>query len=94
MHSTRIAAVLAALPLLAAADAADPAAPVPPPTYRSALPEPVPGIAEPDIPWRDANAAVARFPRGHADVLKWEERQATPAASAPAPVPPPGRQER
>lgn len=26
--------------------------------------------------WKAANAAVARFPRGHADVLKWEKAQA------------------
>lgn len=27
--------------------------------------------------WAAANAAVAQFPRGHADVLRWEAAQAT-----------------
>ena len=26
--------------------------------------------------WKAANGAVAQFPRGHADVLKWEKAQA------------------
>jgi hypothetical protein len=87
MKSIRIAALLAALPPLAAAEVADPAAAVPQPRYRSALPVPG-GVAELDIPWKQANEAVARFPRGHADLLKWEEgRQSGPAAPASAPVP-------
>lgn len=28
--------------------------------------------------WKEANAAVAAFPRGHADVIRWEKAQATP----------------
>ena len=36
--------------------------------------------------WADANAAVAQFPRGHGDVLRWEAEQAK-AAAAPAPAP-------
>ena len=36
--------------------------------------------------WKAANAAVAKFPRGHADVLKWEKAQsATPSQAAPRP---------
>ncbi len=36
--------------------------------------------------WKAANAAVAQFPRGHADVLKWEKAQsALPGQAAPAP---------
>lgn len=85
MKSIRIAAVLAALPSLAAPEVADPAAAVPLTHYRSALPAPA-GVAELDIPWKQANEAVARFPRGHADLLKWEERQANPAAPASAPA--------
>ncbi|MDH1292746.1 hypothetical protein N5C43_15995 [Comamonas terrigena] len=45
------------------------------------------------MPWQAANAAVAQFPRGHADVLQREKAQAgtPPAASAhhpPAPAAP------
>jgi hypothetical protein len=36
--------------------------------------------------WRRANEAVAQFPRGHADVLKWEQAQ------PPAPLPTPSAQ--
>lgn len=28
-----------------------------------------------ELPWKAANEAVAEFPRGHADVLQWEQRQ-------------------
>lgn len=41
----------------------------------------------PESAWRDANAAVGQFPRGHADLLKWEQQQA-PAAAPAAPVTP------
>ena len=38
--------------------------------------------------WKAANAAVAQFPRGHADVLKWEKTQsAAPGHTAPTPAP-------
>jgi hypothetical protein len=36
--------------------------------------------------WREANETVARHPRGHADVLRWEQARA-PAAEAKAPRP-------
>lgn len=40
----------------------------------------------PDIDWKRANAAVAEFPRGHADVLKWEQQnQHESAAQADSP---------
>jgi len=87
----RLAAALAVAPplLAAAADAADPAVPVPPPAYRSVLPATPTDLAEEPIPWRKANADVARFPRGHADLLKWEagqERQAPkPGIETPHP---------
>jgi hypothetical protein len=32
--------------------------------------------------WAAANRAVAEFPRGHADIVDWETRTASPAASA------------
>lgn len=37
--------------------------------------------------WRAANRAVAEFPRGHADVLKWEAAQPQGGAKTPAAVP-------
>ena len=39
--------------------------------------------------WHSANAAVATFPRGHADILAWEAAQAraaNAASSAPTPA--------
>lgn len=33
-------------------------------------------IEESAIKWRDANEQVSQFPRGHADVLKWEQANA------------------
>lgn len=41
----------------------------------------------PESAWRDANAAVGQFPRGHADLLKWEQQQA-PAAAPVTPIAP------
>ena len=70
-----LAASLLALPLALWAQA--PASlPAPLPT---SLPTPLP-----EADWKKANAAVAEFPRGHADVLKWEQ-QTLPAAAAQAP---------
>lgn len=37
--------------------------------------------------WRAANTAVAEFPRGHGDVLKWEKAQSTAAGNAPSAPP-------
>ncbi len=45
-------------------------------------------LAPAETDWRSANAAVAAFPRGHADILAWEAAQAR-AAAAPAPAPAP-----
>lgn len=63
--------------------AADPAAPVPAVLYSSAFAG-LPSGVEPAVDdWRKANAAVGQFPRGHADLLKWEQSQeAKPAAPA------------
>lgn len=51
------------------------------------------GAAAP-VDWKRANEAVAEFPRGHADVLKWEQAQpasaampAQPANTLPLPTP-------
>ena len=38
--------------------------------------------------WKAANAAVARFPRGHADVLKWEKAQAPATGKTTPPAAP------
>ncbi len=35
--------------------------------------------------WRKANEAVGQFPRGHVDVLRWEQSQ-TPKATTPSPT--------
>lgn len=90
MRPCLTAACLAVLvPVAAAEPAADPAAHVPRTVYRSVL-DPAPrGVEEGSVPWRAANAAVAEFPRGHIDLLKWEARQAeTPAAPAATPSAP------
>jgi hypothetical protein len=62
------------------ADAAD--APVPRPVYRSAFSTPPASVTEDPIDWRQANREVAAFPRGHADILKWEKAQ-SPAKQVP-----------
>ena len=55
----------------------DPAAPSAP-LHHSHLPTSGAIVAQPGD-WKAANAAVAKFPRGHADVLKWEKASPTPA---------------
>lgn len=94
LRATLAAGLLAALPLLAAAaePAADPAAPVPAMTYRSVFQDMPTGVEEQAIDWRKANAEVGQFPRGHVDILRWEQRQGSAAAartpaSAPAAQP-------
>lgn len=42
-----------------------------------------PVAVDPAASWHQANALVAQFPRGHADLLKWEQAQ-SPQASAAA----------
>lgn len=85
------AALLAALaPMLQAAPAAapdpvDPAAAVPRPHYRSVFADTPTGVEQEAVPWKKANSEVGRFPRGHVDLLKWEQSQAGQAASAAAP---------
>ncbi len=36
--------------------------------------------------WQDANRDVAQFPRGHIDVLRWEQKNLPPSQAAPLPV--------
>lgn len=103
-HFAFAVAMAVALPGIAAAQAAaDPAEPstsVPAPAYRSVFQDLPAGVEEEQVDWKQANADVAQFPRGHADYVKWEEQQAGQAAArqpaagaapsaAPAPVPAP-----
>jgi hypothetical protein len=81
-----LAAALLAVPLAATtAEPADPAAAVPRVEYRSVFQGTPRGVEEETLDWKKANADVAGFPRGHIDLLKWEESQA--GASAPAATP-------
>lgn len=92
MNKSILAAVLAAasLPALAAEPGhpADPDVHVPAPAYRSVFEGEPRGLEEQTVDWRKANAAVAEFPRGHIDLLKWEERNLPGAATVPAPAAP------
>jgi len=94
------AAVLAAsIPLTTAAQApaTGPAAvadAISPLSYRSAFSGLATGVEQGADDWKKANAAVARFPRCHADLLKWEAQQqpdapAGPASAARPPAPAP-----
>jgi hypothetical protein len=95
IHSSRPWRVLWAislLPALALAQVpgqnlprvADPEAPVPTTPYRSALAGLPVGVETGSTGWSRANAEVGQFPRGHADILKWEAQQAAqPTASPP-----------
>lgn len=83
----RLLAAALAVPLAAsAADPSDPAVPGPAPEYRSAFADMPTGVEEQTLDWKKANAAVAQFPRGHIDLLKWEEAQgrSQPVPAAPA----------
>lgn len=90
-----LAALAASTPLVTLAGGPDDAAaPVPPTSYRSAFEGLSRGVEEGSVDWKAANAEVGRFPRGHADLLKWEQSQraaGTPAAAlaASAPASPP-----
>ena len=99
-----LALALLAAPALSLAQAtppptaavADPGAAVPVPEYRSALAQGPRGVAHDSLDWKAANAEVGRFPRGHADILKWEQSQgqaphtpSTPAAAPPSKAPGP-----
>lgn len=82
MKLSCLAALLAAPLAATAADPADPAAAVPAAEYRSVFDDVPKGVEEESVDWKKANGDVAQFPRGHADLLKWEE--ANPGA-APSP---------
>lgn len=63
-------------------DAIDPAA-ASLPLRHAALP--ASGAVETELTdWRQANAAVAEFPNGHMDILRWEAAQGGRSTPAPA----------
>ena len=64
----------------------DPAAPSAS-LHHSTLPPSGNIVAQPGD-WKAANAAVAQFPRGHADVLKWEKAQAPATGKTTPPAAP------
>jgi hypothetical protein len=72
----------------ASADASLPSAPTTPLAYLGIAPQPALADAAPTATsWRDAHGAVAAFPRGHADIVAWEARNATqPGATAAKPT--------
>lgn len=69
------AGTFAPLTALAQAAVTDPAAAVPPVVYQSVFNESPTGVETKSVDWKKANAEVAQFPRGHVDILKWEESQ-------------------
>jgi hypothetical protein len=95
----RLAAALAAwLPVLAFAQSpapapavSTPAAPASSLTYRSAFQDLPLGVEEAAGDWKKANAAVGQFPRGHADLLRWEQQQGLAAPAVPASGAVPGK---
>lgn len=58
--------------------ALDPAAPQLPLRHRAL--QPSGAVSQEWADWREANAAVAEFPRGHVDILRWEAGQAGQSA--------------
>ncbi len=78
---------------VAALSAADATKPVPAALYRSVFNGVPLGVEQQLIGWKQANANVGQFKRGHADLLKWEQEQAKQAAASktsPHPTPPAG----
>ena len=53
----------------------DPKADVPAVVYQSVFKQSPTGVETQSVDWKKANADVAQFPRGHVDILKWEEAQ-------------------
>ena len=58
--------------------------PVPAVLYRSVFADTPQGVETGSLPWKDANAEVGQFTRGHIDILKWEAAQSKQEASSPA----------
>ena len=60
---------------MAQAAVTDAGASVPPVVYQSVFNQSPTGVETQSVDWKRANADVAQFPRGHVDILKWEEAQ-------------------
>jgi hypothetical protein len=58
---------------------------VPAPAYRSVFASLPQGVENGAVDWRESNTQAGQFPRGHADLLKWEQKNPTGL-----PVRPPG----
>jgi hypothetical protein len=67
----------------ATGSAANPAAQVPPVSYRSVFKETSLGVEKDTDDWRKANNEVGKFLRGHVDILKWEEQENAKAMKEP-----------
>lgn len=70
------------------AQAASPDTPVPPALHRSAFADLPAGVEQTSVDWKTSNAIVGQFPRGHADLLKWERAQEKAPGKAPEKVQP------
>ena len=70
------------------AQAASPDTPVPPALYRSAFANLPARVEQTSVDWKASNAIVGQFPRGHADLLKWERAQEKAPGKAPEKVQP------
>jgi hypothetical protein len=63
-------------------NAANPSAKVPAVGYKSVFKETSLGVEKDTDNWRKANDEVGKFLRGHLDILKWEEQEASKAMKA------------
>lgn len=66
-------------------DAANPDVPGAPLVHPGMTPLPLGNSAPSLNAWREAHEAVAAFPRGHADILAWEQQSTANPPLAPAP---------
>ncbi len=66
--------------------ASDPLAPAGALVHRSVFTGDAPPVETATVAWREAHDAVAATPRGHADIVAWEARQAAPSAASVAPA--------
>lgn len=86
MVAASLAATITTSAAWALPPVADPASATPTLPY-----QPLPasgGVETTPTAWREANAAVGAFPRGHADLLRWEAAQSALAdQSAASPHP-------
>jgi hypothetical protein len=67
--------------------ALNPQSAVPPAGYQSTRADLPRGVEETRLDWRRSNDAVGQFKRGHIDLLKLEQQNASPAAMRPKGAP-------